>query len=486
MFLTHDDLVTHEDFDICIVGAGPAGLTIARHFLESEKKVLLLESGDGPDYDVTGGLNSGVVKDGDGQGGLTYAYPAGSGLELSRYRGFGGTMNVWTGRIRPLDPTDMRKPLPVPGWPFHFEELEKWYDVALQDFGIDGLSDFYEKCSSIEKAYYPLTSDSGLTTKAWLDVRQNIGIEMYDKVEASPNIHCILDATVVNLLTDKKKNGLAVTAVEFKDSTRKRHTVKARRFILAAGGIENPRLLLLARKKSKQAPAANNKWVGACFMEHFVVPVAHAMQPVTGAFQMTTTQPIPDTQFETQASGYIGPKEAALESGRNNGALGFRPPSDECQTIPAKQEVVAEFEQLPNPDSRVTLSDDVVDPLGEPAVVLDWRMTAEDKKAMVETVIEAAKKLYSFGTRFQFIEQAHPDNTHLRWSGFASHHMGTTRISASASEGVVDSNLRVHGTENLYVAGSSVFPSGGVSNPTLTIMAFSYRLAAHLEGLDHV
>jgi choline dehydrogenase-like flavoprotein len=152
-------------------------------------------------------------------------------------------------------------------------------------------------------------------------------------------------------------------------------------------------------------------------------------------------------------------------------ALGRRRPPVDIQT-----HLIAE--QAPNPDSRVTLADEC-DRLGVPRARLDWRLSDADRHVVERTQQLLATELERAGVG----TLAPESNGNGPWSGLTSsyHHMGTTRMARGPRDGVVDTNCRVHGVDNLYVAGSSVFPTGGVSNPSFTLVALSIRLADHLK-----
>ncbi|MDT6940947.1 hypothetical protein RI570_12415 [Brucella pseudogrignonensis] len=376
MFIDAGAVAAQEPFDLCIVGSGPAGLTIARHFIDKKVRVLVLESGDGPNAELTDALNSmGIVREGGYDGKLTYALPSGSGLELSRYRGFGGTMNKWTGRIRPLDSSDFDRP-GLTKWPISYNDLVPWYNLALQDFGIANLDEFLRLTRNIDRYFYPISRDSDVETKSWLEIQSTLISDTYDIIEKSQNIHCVLDATVSKINCEGQLDSNSVNLLEFKDSNQAIHFAKAKTYVLACGGIENARLLLSARNNQAEiAPAANSKWVGACFMEHFHVPVATVIQPKTMSFPLTTAIDVSNEENTVFASGHIGIKQAKLKkTGRSNGVLGFTPPTNECGDTYQIQEVIAEFEQLPNPLSRISISNEKTDPLGNSLPVVEWSM----------------------------------------------------------------------------------------------------------------
>jgi choline dehydrogenase-like flavoprotein len=148
-------------------------------------------------------------------------------------------------------------------------------------------------------------------------------------------------------------------------------------------------------------------------------------------------------------------------------------------TVLCRYHVKNVMEQAPNRDSRVTLGT-THDILGCRRVVLDWRLSDIDKRTAHRAHAILAEELSRSGVgemKSLMGSESDPWPTRLRG---ARHHMGTTRMHADSRRGVVDANCRVHGIDNLFVAGSSVFPTSGAANPTLTIVALAIRLAEHL------
>ena len=132
-----------------------------------------------------------------------------------------------------------------------------------------------------------------------------------------------------------------------------------------------------------------------------------------------------------------------------------------------------------NPDSRVTLSDQR-DVLGLRRIRLDWRLSTHDRHSIIEHIRSLALEIGALGIGRMFIDVGDPDGWPEIVRGGA-HHMGTTRMHDDPHKGVVDRNCRLHGCDNLYVIGGSVFPTSGAANPTLTIVALTLRLADHLR-----
>jgi choline dehydrogenase-like flavoprotein len=144
---------------------------------------------------------------------------------------------------------------------------------------------------------------------------------------------------------------------------------------------------------------------------------------------------------------------------------------------------IARTETAPDPANRVTLSDER-DELGQPRARLQWRPGSAERTTVAQTMLLVAAEFGRLGVgRIRLNELLLEDDA--RWSenlSWFGHHMGTTRMSETPRTGVVDADCRVHGLDNLYIAGSSVFPTSSYANPTLTLLALSLRLADHLKS----
>jgi choline dehydrogenase-like flavoprotein len=306
--------------------------------------------------------------------------------------------------------------------------------------------------------------------------------------------------------------------------------VRARAVVLACGGIENARLLLASDDVRPAGVGNDRDMVGRCFMEH-----PELWKPAVGvlagdlqwalAFRSGETSPynimhlrpsdamqaregILNTSLHvtTRLRSDPGAGYEALGRVRHGGwwerarALGSAliDPGDVLDGVysrfadrqyvprqvgPTEVMIRVRSEQSPDPDSRVMLGAER-DALGMRRVRLDWRMNALDKRTVRVALETFARELGRLRRgRLRIEEWVGADATSwpeaLEW-GY--HHMGTTRMSADPREGVVDADCAVHGVAGLYVAGSSVFPTGGYVNPTLTIVALALRLADHLRA----
>ena len=146
---------------------------------------------------------------------------------------------------------------------------------------------------------------------------------------------------------------------------------------------------------------------------------------------------------------------------------------------PKEISVTNHCEQVPNRESRVYLSEER-DALNMNRLVLDWKVGPEVTRTLMrlDQLLDVHLRKEGLG-RYANDHREQDDVSYLD----AAHHMGTTRMSLSARSGVVDANCKVHGVENLFIAGSSVFPTSGHANPTWTIIALTLRLCDHLKGL---
>jgi hypothetical protein len=272
--------------------------------------------------------------------------------------------------------------------------------------------------------------------------------------------------------------------------------------VLATGGIENARVLLLSNKSAPTGLGNQNDLVGRFFQEHvgfYLSAVVMLKQASDAGVEVP-----PSRWFTFTDQAFVGNRllnaacqlkpmklpqlslfertyEQIERKVRGRGTSPMNPrywAGEGIQPFDLSYEV----EQSPNPDSRVKL-DTKLDRFGQRRVTLDWRLTDLDREHVKRGLELLGRELGRIGEgrlwiRPRVLETWPP--THI---SVGAHHIGTTRMHADPRRGVVDPDCRVHGTGNLYVAGSSVFPSSGKANPTLTIVALAARLSDHLEGV---
>lgn len=520
--------LTELDTSICVIGAGAAGIALTRRLLDAGQTVTLLESG-GLDYEhATADLNAG-----ENVGEDYYQ------LEHSRLRFFGGTTAIWGGRLAELDSIDFQKRdwVPHSGWPITRQELQPYYKQARKLFEIPavGLDEQDLKSSNI---YVPEFDPNRVRVKNWyFDNRSNrFTFDSCRDLEQHPRCTVVTHATVTSIETDS--DARIVTGLRIQGLSERKMTLRARMFVLAAGGIENPRLLLASRNAMSQGLGNEHDLVGRFFMEH---PHARGGRLHTNrAWQLLRTFGRRHRLNGQQVAALITPSEPRqAEKGILNTSLTIAPrqPADKSQfwgmraynrlkhdLAPTRQArnlwlhaknaasraqfvvdplrpwllhklnrvelaLLVRAEQAPNPDSRITL-DHKRDELGMRRVKLDWRLSELDIHSvdmLVSDLAREAERLnlgrvepgeWLSGKRRQWktdpLVSAHP------YGGF--HHMGTTRMADNPRNGVTDRQGRVHGIGNLYIAGSSLFPTSGWANPTLTIVALALRTADHIAG----
>jgi len=508
------------DADVCIAGAGAAGITLARQLAALGHQVCLLEAG-GLDYEAdTQDLYAGINR------GMTYY-----DLEQARLRFFGGTTNIWGGRCACFDPIDLeaRPWVPASGWPLNHADLVPYYHIAHQALELGELRYTERLALDLDPAR--------MGQRLWRfdRVRERFGIRNSADLLASPRVKVVLHANVVHI--QAYASARAVRALSVTDLYGRPRPVRARHFVLACGGIENARLLLAARDVETAGIGNAHDQVGRYFMEHphgrlgiisgraaYLLwhrlhkrfpragpPVAPALvlspalQRCAGTLNSAITfklqrDPARGVGLDKRAYLHLKHRLAPNRAGRfaHHSYRSLRTVIQRHLRVPVEYlraragitaaHVIIRAEQAPNPDSRVILSG-TRDALGLPRPELHWRLSALDKHTagvMAETLNQELSRL-GLGALAKSTWLASAD---LAWPVDATvsnhpiggyHHMGTTRMSANPRHGVVDAQCQVHGYDNLFIAGSSVFTTSGWANPTLSILALVYRLAETLH-----
>ena len=506
MFTDARNLPDHTtlEADLAIIGGGIAGITLARALAGSRSRVCVIESG-GLDFDPQ--VQS--LYEGENTG-ISYSTTA------TRLRFFGGSSNHWGGYCRPLDAIDFeqRDWVPFSGWPFALEELTPWYRSATEIVQVaPGRFDdpLYWQQQTGEIIPMPATGRLRLQF-VHFSPPTRFGIRFRDELKATDNVQILLNANVTNIAA--AENGSIVTGLDIRTLNGLSHSVRARYYVLATGGLENARLLLLSNDVVAAGLGNRNGLVGRFFMEHphlsgFAEMVVGDLARVPRIFRERVTaegrpakaafnpaQPFLRERRLLNATFMVGvartyqagsrPDQGDVRAQSHREMLlaarrflttGGKSP--DAATLGVWLGVGGSCEQAPNPESRVSLSDQR-DALGLPRLKLDWRLTEQDRLSFYTHLRSLALEFGALGMgRLRQTIEDQGDWPQPVAGG--SHHMGTTRMSEVPSWGVVDPNCKVHDVENLYVAGSSVFPTSGSSNPTLTLVALALRLAAHLK-----
>lgn len=534
MFTDARDIVPHSTLqaDICIVGAGVAGISIAKEFIGRRESVVMLEGGG---LDFTKSLRklpTILRRHTLGEQALTSGSSAGHPyypLRFTRVRAFGGSSRAWHEHrgvhARPLDAIDFRarEGLPEHGWPFDRMHLDPFYARAQQMFG---LGEFAYDAKTWEARGYgsPLPLDSDRIESVMFKFGKHAGFDRYaTDLARAENINVVLHATVLHL-ADSNRRIDRVDCAAISDS---RFCVRARTFILAAGAIETARLLLVSRDSEPSGIGNSSDLVGRCFMEHPDAAVGHLLPDPKldpDAFRLYQHQP---AEENVTVEAMFRLTDRALQRERLlNAVLRLQPTHRSAMAAAVRSAHIVRrsvhygvataglaghairavggapqllrhyaawhsgrppevfgidvmAEQAPTMSSRVKLSSRR-DRLGVPKTILDWQPTKADWHSIQRTmeIFADAVREAGVGTVISTVGAGgHLPAIFGNW-----HQLGTTRMHPDPRRGVVDENCRVHEMSNLYIAGGSVFPTGGYANPSLSIVALSLRLADHLKS----
>lgn len=501
--------------DICIVGAGAAGITLACELAGADFRVLLIESG-GFDYAAdTQDLYAGEVV------GAEY-FP----LDAERLRYFGGSTNHWDGFCRPLDPLDFeeRSHIAQSGWPFSRSDLDPYYVRAQTVLQLGPFK--YDAVDWTMPSTPPLPLAGGRIGSGIFQCSPptRFGKEYRDAIRGAPNVTALIEANLVEIETSE--TAAQATGLRLRCLDGKRLHATAKHYVLAAGGIENPRLLLNSNRIATQGLGNRHDLVGRYFMDHPVIWKAANIifSQDSPAFEFYNYHVISGTKVQ----GCLVPsRETQIQERLPNFAI-FLYPGSLVDVSPAAASARSIFESLrrshlpddltfhlkriigdfdglaaaafrrafsrqppyfstrftcecpPDPNSRVMLGD-ATDALGLRRVKLDWRRPANYEQVFHRAYELLASALGQAGLGRVRINTAETTQDPMKAVENSHHHLGTTRMHLDPKLGVVDENCRVHGMGNLFVAGSSVFPTYGHANPTLTICALAIRLADHLK-----
>lgn len=500
------------DTDVAIVGAGPAGLTVANALLGSGVKLCVLEAGDGDQPRSRRGVAGESI-------GMSY-YP----LADSRAEGLGGTSVTWPleegWRARPLDPIDFQKRPGIEhsGWPFGRDELETFYPRAQQLCHLGPYS--YDPSTWERENARRLPIDGARVETTIFQLGSTTFAEDAKALGRRDDVRLLFNAKVVAL--SSSSDGRRVNHIVVRHRDGRSFRIAPRFTVLACGGIENARLLLLSRSEHAKGLGNEHDLVGRFFMERLstrtgffattdaVVARQAALYDsrvvdgarVQGTLRITDAvlraERLQNCTFFVLARSRAFASEAVrslatLVKGRSRRP---RPPQqlrhmrniavhgDDLVRLvlrrPGQPVLVlrAQAEQAPNSSSRISLGRQR-DEFGLPRARLDWRTTEADRRSIRRCQEIVSAELTRAG--LAPVELLLGDEDPPAMFEGNHHHMGTTRMHDEPRHGVVDGHGRLHGMANLYIAGSSVFPTVGCSNPTLTIVALALRLARHLQ-----
>jgi len=463
------------DTDVAVIGSGPAGVSLASKLAEAGIKVMIIESGALNSFDSQAQLRNKVVDAGQG---LPYQ------LGFATKRIVGGTSSVWGGHCPRLKPDDLlckSKYAYSADWPIKYEELESYYCEAEKFLQVFNPAN---PCSSflLKDGSYPLAEKldifgfaQALPASVTVDDNYKYSPLRLHKTHLprllrTKKLSLLQKVTARNFEVDKSGKIKAVICQTYDGRQIK---VACKSAVICAGAIQSARLLMLFNKNQDSTKfGIEGGQLGANFMDHPVLKIkAFEVKPPFGAAQRFGQAHLWQWYGNYRKAG-VG---AYLPLVIQNAELSNTPLAINNQSKHQDKRRILHFdticEQEALSSNRFELSEEK-DDLGDPLVKLWYKSSSFDQATLkhaeqsIKTVIENSPDL-ALGKERDI------------WLG--SHHlMGTTRMAANDKEGVVDKNLKVFGSKNLYVSSGSVFPSGGAANPTLTITALSIRLANHL------
>ena len=512
--------------DVCIVGSGLAGLSIARELLHSGQQVALIEAGGtdvtGPSQRLYRATNSGAPN---------------HATTHSRFRTFGGSGTRWTGQFVPFQSIDLeaRDAIAHSGWPVTPGEMQPYYDRADKVFGLQPGGHELSNWSVNDSLAQTIADEQLQQGIIQFAHPRDLGAMMKAELETSDTLTTYLNASLVKIQTGAA--GESVDQLELMDSRGRLFHVEAAQYVLACGGIENPRLLLASTDGKGCGLGNRHDQVGRYFMDHPYLTTgywepgsisqaealaesihvighyervarergAHSVftlseslrrkeglngcvgyfirrkdwqmkasyfepggQAVTHMVELLRGKRVADTDVFKSAANLLTDAPNAVSTLWN----GLTSKPDSAPRLALRMCV----EATPHPDSRVTLSRDR-DSLGLPKAQINWRMHDRDWHGVTRFRELLAQRI-SDEQLGRLVDDRHvtPQGWPRSMAG-GKHHMGTTRMHEDARLGVVDPDCRVHGMNNLFIAGSSVFPTGGWANPSHMIISLAIRLA---------
>lgn len=508
--------------DVCIVGSGPAGIVLAQELADGATDVVVLESGGRAETAWADALND--VED--------VGAPRQPDQRSVRNRQLGGSSSTWWGRSATFSDIDLaeRPWVPGSGWPIPLADIAEYFPRAAARLGL-GVIDS-ARATALATAANPAMSAAGpLAPFAWTYSRTASNSEevlRFGDVVATvdlPGTRLFVNATVTHIDTDPSASHVERLEVRAPDGE-VRH-VEASTVVLAAGGIENARLLLASRRTAAAGLGNRHDLVGRYLMDHPRGPVASYRPEAFAAVQRTlggwrTESPIGPVRIVPgfELTPEIQERESLLHAALwveggfsdDDPLVAMRrlsrlssPRADLMSVLRGAPSVVetlvrtrvqgrsavrmrdqllvhAIVEQQPDRASRVTLHDTRSDVYGTPIARIDWKVGDAESRTVRRAAELFAAASERLGLPAPDLDPAVFDGAGPVALPDAAHPTGTTRMARTASEGVVDTDLRVHGVNNLYVVGSSVFPTAGHANPTQMITAFAVRLGDHLRA----
>jgi choline dehydrogenase-like flavoprotein len=532
--------------EVCIIGAGAAGITLALELAGTGISVLLLESGGLVPEPETQSLYQGAVADE-----RLHSPP-----HRYRERRFGGSTTIWGGRCVPFDEIDFepRDYMPDSGWPITLADLAPHYPRANR---LCEAGEFqYRAADAFARPLPPMIADFRSEHFSTDSIERfscptNFAARYERRLRAAPNVRVLLHSNLVGVVFHP--NGEAVESVVLSSLAGKKFTARAAHVILCVGGLEVPRILLSNRDKWANGIGNGHDVVGRYYMCHIAGTIGTLIQSGPGD-RVSHGYDVSDegiycrrrlaltsaTQRRLRIGNFVGrlhhpritdPRHRTavlsalqLAKGLISYEYGKRLHGEERVTLGTWMSHVRNV--LGGPHQLLAFGHHMVrdrvlasrkfpsiivkssaghysldfhaeqepiassrvslgtdrDVLGVPRVLVDWHYSAGDVATAREAIKLFAHDIASSGIGTFEYDPASIELEMTRYGAYGGHHLGTARMGSDPRKSVVDADCRIHGLRNLYVAGSAVFPTSSQANPTLTIVALAMRLATHLRA----
>ena len=523
------------EHELCVVGSGIAGMLLVMELAQTYKDICMVESGAWkPDDDTQSLYTLNNV-----------GYPIRKHYQSRiRYFGGSCNIWAGRAMIYNEIDLIPRPWLDSISWPIDFAELERYYAAATRYLNLPSFDklkpgNWQSKLSDFEMDLFQSANfKTNVSLFAKAPARFGYKTKYYKTVKNSNAITLYINSNVVNLHLNESLSRVAHVDVVCLNGVR--YTIKPKKVVLACGGLENTRILMASDKQMPRGIGNQNGLLGRYYMDHpralfgrvklnKKLKLDHLLgMPVPGgkmqlgiglSDKVQAEEGLLDNYLSLEPCYSIGSMELYeafvklmkrfLRKGYSGKRFDFK--NQEMADVPemiyllTPKELLPHFmyysyykysrlvknvvtklthlsivnysEQEANNASRVYL-DNEKDKLGMPKLVLDWKVSDRSLKSSVRLLhlLDEHFRKHEAG----YIEEDLTEIKELPYTD-ASHHLGTTRMSADPKTGVVDVNCQVHGVDNLYVTGSSIFPTAGHANPTLTIAAMSLRLADYLK-----
>lgn len=510
---------------VCIIGAGTAGIFLTQQLSKRGIQVVLLEAGD------TLARKPEEVDQHCEQRGVRY-----HGAESGRSFGLGGTSVLWGGQMLPLARSDMeaRPAVGFDAWPIQYEEIASYIKIVQHDLGLrpDAGLDDTGAARLIERKFPALRQFGGdfqLRLSQWLPFKKrNFAKTFARALKGQQGVTVWLNAAVVEMTRRATaENRQFIEAVTAQSLNGRRLHVHAPFVVIAAGALESTRLLLEFDEATECSITSTGAPLGRYFSDHIsvtcgrlfcrnwqrynlaVAPIfdrglmrsprlelssnTQRTQGLSSAFAHFTFITHGDTGFDVVRS-ILRRRQGEQHRSALTLALLGRVVKDVLSMvawrvlahrlwIPRQADLLlqVDIEQTANPESHLSLSDGR-DVLGRKRLVIDWRITAEDV-CVIRKVAELAINTWKESplSEVAILQLTLPDT----FDSFSTlhgvyHPTGSIRMGTSPANSVVNENLRLWAMDNCYVTTTAVFPSAGSANPGMTHLALTARLAEHI------